>query len=78
MEAGAAGDNDGARRPAGLRTLLLAQLPPLVMVLVANVVAIYVFISLIGVWPTVAIWCLLLGVLGTVLIKLLRLRRPRQ
>jgi hypothetical protein len=76
MTADAAADNDDARRPAGLRTLLLAQLPPLIMVLVANVVAIFISVKFIGVWPTVAIWCVLLALVGTTLIKFLRLRRP--
>jgi hypothetical protein len=75
MESDVAGDNDDARRPAGLRTLLLAQLPPLVMVLVANVVAIFISLKFIGVWPTVVIWGVLLGLLGSAVIKLLRLRR---
>ena len=77
MDAHPVGDKDGASRPADFRTLLLGQLPPLVMVLVANVVAIFLCIRFIGVWPTVVIWCLLLGLVGTAVIKLLRLRRPR-
>jgi hypothetical protein len=77
MDADAAGDNDDAGRPAGLRTLLLAQLPPLVMVLVANVVLIFISLKVIGVWPTVVIWCVLLGLVGTAVIKLLRLPRAR-
>jgi hypothetical protein len=77
MEADAVGPDDGRRRPPGLRTLLLAQLPPLVMVLVANAVLIFVSLKVIGVWPTVAIWCVLLGLVGTVVINFLRLRRPR-
>lgn len=47
------------------------------MVLVANVVAIFLSVRFIGVWPTVAIWCVLLGLVGTAVIKLLRLRRAR-
>ena len=77
METGAVGDNDDAGRPAGLRTLLLAQLPPLVMVLVANAVLIFISLKVIGVWPTVVIWCVLLGLVGTAVIKFLRLRRRR-
>ena len=65
METGAVGDNDDEGRPAGLRTLLLAQLPPLVMVLVANAVLIFISLEVIGLWPTVVIWCVLLGLVGT-------------
>ena len=77
MEADAVGPDDGPRRPPGMRTLLLAQLPPLVMVLVANAVLIFVSLKVIGVWPTVAIWCVLIGLVGTAVIKLVRLRRRR-
>jgi uncharacterized membrane protein len=77
MDADAVGDDHGTPRDPRLRTVLLAQLPPLVMVLVANVVAIFICVRLIGVWPTLAIWCVLLGLVGSVVIRLLRLRRQR-
>ena len=47
------------------------------MVLVANVVAIFISVTLIGVWPTGAIWCVLLGVVGSAVITLVRPRRQR-
>ena len=67
--------NDGARRAPGMRILLLAQLPPLFMVLVVNVAAVFICVRLVGVWPTVVIWCLLLGFLGYAVSRVLRLRR---
>ncbi len=69
------GDNDGVRRAASLRIVLLAQLPPLVMMLLANVVAVFICVRLVGVWPTVVIWGLLLGLLASAVIRGLRLRK---
>jgi uncharacterized membrane protein len=78
MEEDAVGNDDGARRAASLRIMLLAQLPPLLMALLASVAAIFICVRVVGVWPTVVIWCLLLGLLGSAVIKVLRLRRRLQ
>ena len=61
-------------RPAGLRTLLLAQLPSLIMSLVSVGLAIVVCVRLVGVWPTVVIWSLVLGLIGLAVNRGLRLR----
>lgn len=67
----------GASRPTGARMALVASLPGVIMLVVGFVVAVLIGVRTIGVWPTVILWCSLLGVFGAGLLVIVRLMKKR-
>jgi hypothetical protein len=57
--------------------MLLAQLIPTGMMLLGFVAVLYFSVTTIGVWPTVALWGVLLGVFGTGMVFIARRMRRR-
>jgi hypothetical protein len=56
---------------------LAASLPGVIMLLVGFVVAVLIGVKVIGVWATVILWCVLLGLFASGLTLAVRLLKRR-